>query len=69
MSKIVYFVVGVDLETKSAFIDDDTFLARFDKEEAVFDDSTGEWSADDDLVLYKEALTILNSKPIAKNGN
>lgn len=69
MAKIVYFVVAVDLETKSAYIDDDTFLARFSRDEAVFDEDAGEWHEDDDLVHYNKALDILNSKPIERNGN
>ncbi len=69
MAKIVYFVVGVDLDTKEPFIDDSTFELRFGKDEQVFDDSTGEWAEDEDLVLYTEALKVLNTKPIAKDGN
>ena len=57
MSKIVYFVVGVDLDTKEVFIDDDTFLAKFGRDELENDEH------------YFEALEILNTKPIAKDGN
>lgn len=69
MSKIVYFVVGVDLDAKSPFIDDDTFVARFADDEQVYDDITGEWSHDYNQEGYNEALQILNTKPIAKDGN
>ena len=69
MSKIVYFVIGVDLDAKSAFIDDDTFVARFADDEQVYDDITGEWSHDYNQESYNEALKILNNTPIAKDGN
>lgn len=69
MSKQVYFVIAVDLDTKEAFIDDGTFEMRFGKDEQVWDTETDDWTEDEDLVLYNEALAILNSKPLAKDGN
>ena len=69
MSKIVYFVIGVDLDTKEPFIDDDTFVARFADDEQVYDDITGKWSHDYNQKGYNKALKILNTKPIAKDGN
>jgi hypothetical protein len=62
MSKQVYFVVGVDLDSKEPFIDDDTFTARFSKSEQVWDTETNEWVSDPELELYAEALEILNKK-------
>ena len=62
MARVVYFVVGVDLDAKSVFVDDDVFMARFDKDEQVFDDVSGDWSGldwDDDFIPAQE---ILNSK-------
>jgi hypothetical protein len=69
MSKIVYFVIGVDLDAKTPFIDDDTLVDRFGYNEQVWDNDKGEWVEDPDLVLYAEALHILNNNPIAKDGN
>jgi hypothetical protein len=68
MSKIVYFVIGVDLGTKTPFIDDDTLVARFGYKEQVWDTDKGEWDEDPDLVLYAEALHILNNKPLETDG-
>lgn len=62
LSKQVYFVVGVDLESKEPFIDDDTFTTRFSKSEQVWDTETNEWVSDPELELYAEALEILNKK-------
>jgi hypothetical protein len=62
MSKQVYFVVGVDLDSKEPFIDDDTFTARFGKSEQVWDTELNEWVNDPELDLYSEALEIINKK-------
>jgi hypothetical protein len=67
MSKQVYFVVGVDLDTREPFIDDDVFTARFDKSEQVWDTESCEWSEDSEMQLYSEALEILNTVPLAKD--
>ena len=69
MSKQVYFVVSVDVETEKVFIDDDTFVARFGLDEQVWDNELNEWIEDPEMDLYNQALKILNSKPIAKDGN
>ena len=62
MSNIVYFVVAVDVDDKSISIDDDTFTARFDRREQVWNTETQEWEADfDDLTYYNSALEILNN--------
>jgi hypothetical protein len=68
LSKQVYFVVGVDLESKEPFIDDETFTARFSKSEQVWDSETNEWIEDPNLDFYTEALEILNSgRPLASD--
>ena len=67
LSKQVFFVVGVDLDSKEPFIDDETFTARFSKSEQVWDSETNEWLEDPNLDLYAEALEILNSRPLAKD--
>lgn len=69
MSKQVYFVVSVDVDTKRVFIDDDTFVARFGLDEQVWDNELNEWIEDPEMDLYNQALKILNSTPIAKDGN
>lgn len=66
MSRIVYFVVGVDLDEKVAFIDDDVFTARFDKDEKLWDDDAAEWREEDYDTEYLPALEILNTVPLAK---
>lgn len=67
MSKQVYFVIGVDLDTKEPFIDDDTFTVRFSKSEQVWDTELNEWVNDPELELYEEALEILNKVPLRKD--
>lgn len=67
MSRVVYFVVGVDLEEKVPFIDDDVFTARFDKTEKVWDSDTEEWREEDFDNEYLPALEILNTVPLAKD--
>ena len=62
MSKQVYFVVGVDLDQKEVFIDDEAFTARFSKSEQVWDSELEQWVRDPELELYAEALEILNKK-------
>lgn len=65
MAKIIYFVIAVDLETKSISVDDQTFMARFSESEQVFDEEAGEWLADEEN-FYDEAVEILNSKKIGE---
>lgn len=68
MSKQVYFVVGVDLDQKEVFIDDEAFTARFSKSEQVWDSELEQWIEDPNLDFYAEALEILNSgRPLAKD--
>lgn len=67
MSKIVYFVVGVDLDKKEPFIDDDVFMAKFGEDEQVYDTKTNlGWRAQDWTTEYLPALEILNTVPLAK---
>jgi hypothetical protein len=70
MSKQVYFVVAVDLDSKEVFIDDDTLVARFASNEQVWNTQTNEWESDDEnATAYSEALVILNTTLPAKDGN
>lgn len=61
MARQVHFVVVVDLDEKYWFVDDDTFTARFDKDEGTWDTDTLDWRATTDEE-NSEALEIL--KPI-----
>lgn len=61
MGKQVHFVVVVDLDEKAWWVDDDTFMARFDKDEGTWDTDTLDWRATTDEE-NSEALEIL--KPI-----
>jgi hypothetical protein len=58
MARQVHFVVVVDLDDKSWRVDDDTFTARFGKDEGTWLTDTEEWRATtwDENV---EALEIL----------
>jgi hypothetical protein len=59
MSRQVHYVVVVDLTTKEWWVDDDTFTARFGKDEGTWDTDTYEWETtnwDDNIT----ALEILN---------
>lgn len=67
MSKQVYFVIGVDLDSKEPFIDDDVFTARFSKDEQVWDTEKIGWVEDPELELYSEALEILNKVPLRRD--
>jgi hypothetical protein len=65
MARIVHFVVAVDLDKKTTFIDDDTFTARF-ADGALYDEEKGEWRAEDYDTEYLPALEILNTVPLSK---
>jgi hypothetical protein len=67
MSKQVYFVIGVDIDSKEVFIDDESFKARFGKHEQAWDTDSSLWVEDEDLELYGQALEILNSTPLNKD--
>lgn len=63
MSRLVYFVVGVDLDDKEIYIDDETFTMRFSKNEQVWDTDLNEWreyEADE----YEQAVDLLNTRPL-----
>jgi len=66
MSREVHFVVTVDLDSGVPFIDDETFTARFGKDERVWDSETNEWREEDYETEYLPALEILNTVPLAK---
>jgi hypothetical protein len=68
MSKRVYFVVAVDLTDEQIYLDDEAFMARFDKDQQVWDTEAEAWEGFSDEA-YGQALAILNSKTIAKDGN
>ena len=59
MSKQVHFVVVADLDSETWWVDDDTFIARFGKNEGTWNTVTEQWeetSWDDNLA----GLNILN---------
>ena len=63
MSRLVYFVVGVDLDDKEIYIDDETFMAVFSKSQQVWDTDLNEWreyEADE----YERAVDLLNTRPL-----
>lgn len=66
MSRVVYFVVGVDLEDGKPFIDDEVFMARFGKHEKLWDASAAEWREEDYDTEYLPALEILNTVALGK---
>lgn len=65
MARIVHFVVAVDLDKKTTFIDDDTFTAKF-PDGALYDEEKEEWRAEDYDTEYLPALEILNTVPLSK---
>lgn len=66
MGRQVYFVVAVDLDDKTVFIDDDTFTARFGKDEQVWDTEKQEWREYEgkEQEEYDLALEILNTEKL-----
>jgi hypothetical protein len=65
MARVVHFVVAVDLDKKTTFIDDDTFTAMF-VNGALYDEEKEEWRAEDYDTEYLPALEILNTVPLSK---
>jgi hypothetical protein len=65
MARVVHFVVAVDLDKKTTFIDDDTFTAVF-ADGALYDEEKEEWRAEDYDTEYLPALEILNTVPLSK---
>lgn len=47
MAKQVHYVVVVDLETKTFWPDDETFMARFTENEGTWNTETNQWEATD----------------------
>jgi hypothetical protein len=43
MTRLVHFVIAVDLDDKSVSIDDGTYTARFSPREQVWDTDLNEW--------------------------
>lgn len=66
MSRQIYFVIGVDLDNKTVFIDDSTFTARFQSYEQVWDTELQEWREYEgyDGEEYHLALELLNTKKL-----
>jgi hypothetical protein len=64
MARQVHFVVVVDIDTKEWWVDDDTFTARFAKDEGTWNTDTSTWSAteDDDHHLALEILNPVGSQ-------
>ena len=70
MSKQVYFVLRVDLDEKEVVIDDGMFAVKFSDTEEVWNTDSGSWEDyGEDMDLYYKGLEILNTTPIAKDGN
>jgi hypothetical protein len=66
MAREVYFVLAVDIDNKTVSIDDETFTARFSKDEQVWDTEKQRWreyDGDEDEEYYL-ALEILNTKKL-----
>lgn len=59
MTKEVYMVVAVDIESGEWWVDDDTFIARFGKDEGTWDTEKQEW-VETDWEDNVKALDILN---------
>ena len=62
MGREVHFVVAVDVDNKTLYIDDDTYAAKFDHSQGYWDTDKEEWLEDSDRLLYDQALEILNTK-------
>lgn len=60
MGKQVYMIVAVDIDDNEWWVDDDTFIARFGKNEGTWNEETEEWEETvwEDNV---KALDILNA--------
>jgi len=66
MGRQVAFVITVDIDKKEAFIDDALFMAKFGRDEQVWDSTAQEWQGDADNKFYYQALEILNNTPFTK---
>ena len=63
MSKLVYFVVAVDLELKEAWVDDESTAVRF-PDGQVWDDVSEEWEDPDSAEFINEAVAIANKEEL-----
>lgn len=61
MGREIHFVLAVDIDTGEIRIDDETYMARFSREEGYWHTDKQEWFPEDQT-LYSKALEILNSK-------
>lgn len=66
MSRQVYFVVSVDLDTKQLWIDDETFTSMFSRSQEVWDTELNGWRGYGEGE-YELALNILNKKEFAND--
>jgi hypothetical protein len=66
MSRQVYFVVSVDLDTKQLWIDDETFTSMFSRSQEVWDTELNDWRGYGEGE-YELALDILNKKEFAND--
>ncbi len=62
MGREVHFVIAVNVDDKSIYIDDDTYAAKFDYSQGYYDTDKEEWCEDTDRTLSDLALDILNYK-------
>lgn len=60
MSRVVYFVVGVDLDSGDKFVDDEMFVTKFGFER-IWNTGTNDWEEEDWDKDYAPALKILNN--------
>lgn len=63
MSRLIYFVVGVDLDNEEVYIDDETFSQMFTRSQQVWDTGLNTWR-EYEGEEYERALEFLNSKPL-----
>lgn len=63
MSKIVYFVVAVDLDDKEIMFDTDTFEARF-PDGGCWDDESGEWRAETEDEFEEARLLMREARDV-----
>jgi hypothetical protein len=66
MAREITFVLTVDLDNQTVRIDDDTYVARFGRDEQVWDTELTKWRdyEDGELTL---AVEILNTKKLEED--
>jgi hypothetical protein len=67
VSREVHFVIAVDVDEKTVRIDDETFMARFDFSQQVWNNKTQMWELDPNLETYYEALHLLNTRELERD--